>query len=485
MRHYPVFLDTRGQKIVVSGGGHCAAAKLRLLLKTESRIAVFGNAVCQEVAAWAQEGRLDLVPRALMAGDVAGARLFYAANDDANEDARVAAIAEAEGALVSVVDNLEDSAFITPAIVDRDPVTVAIGTEGAAPVLARRIKKDVEERLPQSLGLLARAGQAFRDLAEVLPQGRVRRSFWACWYDRIGPAAFASGGQDALEPALHTLLHSALHAEAASGRVALIGAGPGDPDLLTLAARDWLHEADVVIHDRLVSPEVLELARREALVIEVGKTPDGPSWKQDDINSLLVTHAAQGARVARLKSGDPGMFGRLDEEIAALDAAEIPYQVIPGITAASAAAASLGLSLTRRGRNSALRVLTGRDVEGFAEQDWAALAAGDVAAIYMGVKAARFVQGRMLLHGADADLPVTVVENVSRLTQKNLTTRLGSLVRDMATAKITGPAIIFLGLARETALPAVIPTPKPIQTHHHPRPALSSGAVAFSPDRRL
>jgi len=237
--------------------------------------------------------------------------------------------------------------------------------------------------------------------------------------------------------------------------VALISAGPGDPELLTLKARKALHEADVVIHDRLVSPEILELARREAIVIEVGKTPFGPAWKQSDIDALIVEHAAGGAHVARLKSGDPVVFGRLDEEMDALDAAGIPFTIVPGITAASAAAATIGASWTKRGRNASFRLLTGHDVAGFAEQDWRGLAQpGQAAAIYMGVRAARFLAGRLLMHGAAADTPVTAIENVSRADQKIVATTLARLPDTLAEAGITGPAILFLGLSPRQAMDA-------------------------------
>jgi len=228
--------------------------------------------------------------------------------------------------------------------------------------------------------------------------------------------------------------------------VTLAGAGPGDPDLLTLAVARALAAADVVLHDRLVSPEVLALARPGAVLIETGKEGFGAGMAQAEISALMVAHARAGWRVLRLKSGDPAVFGRLDEEIEALDAAGLDWTILPGITAASAAAASLGTSLTRRGRNGELRLLTGHDVAGFAEQDWRALARpGAVAAIYMGKRAARFLQGRLLMHGADPATPVSVVENVSRPTQQIVASRLASLAADLD--RITGPAVLMLGLA--------------------------------------
>ncbi len=461
MKHFPIFLAMEGQKLVLSGGGDAALAKLRLLMKTEARIEVFTADPAPEIVTWAGEDRLNLTARALQPGDVAGAVLFYAADEDAREDARTSAIARAEGALVNIVDNLADSQFITPAIVDRDPVTVAIGTEGAAPVLARAIKRDLEERLPVTLGALTRIGKRFRRAAEALPFGRKRRDFWADYYFTTGPRALAEDGPQGAEEALNTLLDTHLNAAPRAGHVALVGAGPGDPELLTLKARRALDEADVIIHDRLIAPEILELARREATLIDVGKEGFGPSTDQTRIAALMIRHARTGAQIVRLKSGDPAIYGRLDEELTALDAAGVGWSIIPGLTAASAAAASIGQSLTQRGRNSSLRILTGHDTKGFAEQDWAALARpGTAAAIYMAKRGARFLQGRLLMHGASPQTPVTIVENASRADQTVLQSCLATLAADLDRAEMSGPAILLYGLAPRAALAEIPQVPE-------------------------
>lgn len=466
MRHYPVFLDLRNRRIVVSGAGETALAKLRLLIKTEAVIQVFGAKPDASVAALAAEGRIVLKPRALEAGDVTDAALFYAANDETIEDHRVAKIARTEGALVNVVDNLEASAFITPAMVDRDPVTIAIGTEGAAPVLARKIKAEIEAMLPAKLGILARIAQAFRPRAELLPAGRTRRAFWAKFYGGAGEAALNEGGKLAVAAQLDTLFAETL-ANAnkpetkAIGHVSLVGAGPGDPELLTLKARRILHEADVVLYDRLVSGDILELARREAVLLETGKTGFGQGMSQDDINALIIEHAEKGHHVVRLKSGDPAVFGRLDEETDALDGAGIAWDIVPGITSASAAAAKMGVSLTRRGRNSELRVLTGHDVKGFAEQDWQSLARpGATAAFYMAKRSARFVTGRLMMHGANAATPVTIAFNVSRQDEALIATDLQSLPEALVNANLAGPAVILFGLAPKAAGSALTTIPQ-------------------------
>lgn len=462
MRHFPIFVSLENRRVVLSGGGEAALAKLRLLLKTEARIEVFATDPASDILGWEDEGRLAVIRRPLNAGDVSGAVLFYAADEDAAEDARTSAIARAEGALVNIIDNLHDSAFITPAIVDRDPVTVAIGTEGAAPVLARAIKADLEARLPASLGLLARIGKSFRRMAEALPMGRARRDFWSDYYFGAGPRA-AQQGAEALRPALDDLLADHLSRSARAGHVSFVGSGPGDPDLLTLRARRALGEADVVIHDRLVPQTILELARREAVLLDAGKKGFGPAMAQEDINALIVEHVASGAQVVRLKSGDPTVFGRLDEELEAVIAAGQSYDIVPGITAASASVAAIGQSLTRRGRNSAVRLLTGHDMKGFADHDWTTLARdGEVAAIYMGIRSARFVQGRLLMHGANRQTPVTLVENASRENQRIISTTLGCLADDLAQAAPEGPVLTLLGLAPRAAA-SLIPETAPIR----------------------
>lgn len=452
MQHFPIFLSIAGRRIVLSGGGDAALAKLRLLFKADAHLTVFAKEPDPQIENWAAQGRLTLIRRPMEPGDTLCAALFYAADEDATEDARTTALARADGALTNIVDNLQDSQFITPAIVDRDPVTIAIGTEGAAPVLARAIKADLEEKLPTGLGTLARIGKAFRKAADTLPFGRPRRDFWRDYYFNAGPKALAEG-PDAVQPALDDLLADHLTKPAREGHVAFVGAGPGDPELLTLKARRALDEADVIIHDRLIAPEILELARREATLIDAGKEGFGPSMSQDDINALIIEHARTGAQVVRLKGGDATVFGRLDEEIDAVDGASIGWHIVPGITSASAAVAAIGQSLTKRGRNASVRFLTGHDMKGFADHDWKTLAQpGQVAAIYMGKKAARFIQGRLLMHGASPVTPVTVVENASRAAQRVLETTLSSLPADLADAQLTGPALTFYGLAPRAAL---------------------------------
>jgi uroporphyrin-III C-methyltransferase/precorrin-2 dehydrogenase/sirohydrochlorin ferrochelatase len=332
MQHFPIFLDLKSQLIIVSGGGEAALAKLRLLFKTEAEIKVFALHPSPELRQAAAAGQIALHLRALAKGDATGARLVYCANEDAAEDARVAEIARAEGALVNIVDDLHGSDFITPAIVDRSPVTIAIGTEGAAPVLARAIKADLEERLPNAIGLLARVGKRFRAKAAQLSPGRPSRDFWSEYYFKAGPGLVAgSPSEAAAEQALERLLERHLQRKPREGHVAFVGAGPGDPDLLTMKARKELHEADVVIHDHGLAPEILELCRREAIIRAVDCDPS--TAVECDAN--LIKYALEGAQVVRLKHGDPSDAEETTRMIAALESRGIDWSIIPGISVAS------------------------------------------------------------------------------------------------------------------------------------------------------
>ncbi|MDF1854424.1 NAD(P)-dependent oxidoreductase [Pseudooceanicola sp.] len=321
MRHFPIFVNMEQAHIVMSGGGAAALAKLRLLLKTPARISVFAEAPAPELVDLANAGRIALHRRALHPEDLVGARLAYAADEDAAHDARTAALAAEAGVLANIVDDLNGSAFITPAMVDRDPVCIAIGTEGAAPMLARQIKADLEARLPTSLGPLTRAAQTFRKAVERLPAGRRRRAFWAEFFDRDGPEAFDAGGALALDPALSLLLDRHLTATAPAGQITLTWTGSDDPDLLTLKARKALDRADVVIHDAAIAPAVLELARREARFIALKHPVDVPPMPR-----LLTAQAAGGTAVLYI-SATP----LPDALIEGCRASGLPVTDIPGL----------------------------------------------------------------------------------------------------------------------------------------------------------
>jgi uroporphyrin-III C-methyltransferase / precorrin-2 dehydrogenase / sirohydrochlorin ferrochelatase len=446
MKYFPLFADLDDADVVVAGGGEQAAQKVRLLLKTPARITVVAEAVTEELRHLGEDGVIMILPRVFRPDDVDGSRLVYAATGDRVRDAAVSAAAKVRGIPVNVVDAPELSTFITPAIVDRDPVTVAIGTEGAAPVLAREIKTKLESWLPANLGTLARRAQALRDLvADRLPDARARRRLW----ERLLSGPFRRAVLSGADAEAGRILAAELHGDGApaKGRVALIGCGPGDPDLLTLKALQRLQEADVLVVDRLVNPKILEYARRDAERIFVGKTPGGPLTSQAEIDRLLVREALAGKTVARLKSGDPLIFGRAAEEMAALQAAGIGVEVVPGVTAAHACAARIALPVTLRERVRQFSVITGTTAEGEPDLDWKALAAeGAAFVIYMGVGNAPILRRNLLVAGADPAAPVVIVENGTRENERAFATTLHDLTDCISVRAIGGPAVIFVGL---------------------------------------
>lgn len=448
MDFLPIFVATKDRKIVVVGQGQMADAKCRGVLKTAANVIVFADTPSAEAQGWAEQGLIDLRSGLPSAQDFEGATLFYAAHADDSINDALADVARSAGAIVNVLDRTDACDFITPAIVDRDPVVVAIGTEGSAPVLARQIKADVEAMLPSELGRFARLANAFRSKVRALPEGLPRRNFWKAFFkpERIQTA----GSDEAIKASLEALLSQHLKAEPEAGSVAFVGAGPGDPELLTLKARRHIHEAEVIIYDRLVGKGVLELARREAKFIDVGKKGFGAQVTQDKINEHLVREALAGWKVVRLKGGDPSVFGRLDEELAALAEAGIDSTVVPGITSAAAGAASLKQSLTRRDRNSSITFMTAHDAKGYAEHDWRQLVrSGQALAIYMGRKSATFLQGRLLMAGADSDLVITCVENISRPEERRFTSTLSAFAQRLDDDNWNGPLIIFVGIGNE------------------------------------
>jgi len=447
MRYLPIHVDTKDARILIIGGEGAAEAKLRTLIKTEAQLNVISPEISPEIRRWAEQGLLFHIARDFQPSDLDGVRLVYAATEDDDLNLEIGNLARAQGLLVNAADQKNACDFITPALVDRSPVIVSIGTEGTSPSLARAVKTDLEARLPSGLGKLALIINTLRaKVKAAIPPLAKRQLFWADIFDgKDLVSQLRVSGEDLTQRVEDKL---AGHVKDKVGHVSLVGAGPGNPDLLTLAARQKLHSADVVVYDRLVSQGVLDFGRREAEYIYVGKEPGGTSTPQPEINAIIIEKALEGLTVVRLKSGDPLIFGRADEEIDAMEIAGVTYDIVPGITSAASAAAEIGASLTTRGHNKAVSFLTGHDAKGFAEHDWKGLAAGGArAAVYMGVGASGFIQGRLLMHGAAKDLPVTVVENASRDGQIIVATTLERLSDDIKAHGIKGPAILLLGYA--------------------------------------
>lgn len=445
MQHFPLFVDLKDRDVLVVGGGTAAARKATVLAGAGARVLVAAEPVGAELTEAAKEGRVLLQRRSFETGDVAGKALVVAASDDAALDARVSAAAGAAGVPVNVVDRPSLCTFIWPAIVDRDPVTVAISSAGTAPLLARSVRERLEALLPAKLGRLARFAEDFRAAVRALkPTIRARRRFWDGFF--AGPIAEAVlAGDDARARQQMLALINRGEASAEEGVVHLVGAGPGDPELLTLRALRVLQGADVIVHDRLIGPRILDYARRDAERIYVGKARGSHARTQDEINELLARYARAGRRVARLKGGDPFVFGRGGEEREYLLREGLRVEVVPGITAATGCAAAAGIPLTHRDQTQTLTIVTAHGRNGEPDLDWRALARDRLTlAIYMGSSAAGCIAERLIAHGRDSATPAAVVVNGTRANQHTVMGELGNLER-LAREAGSGPALILIG----------------------------------------
>tara|TARA_R110001592_G_scaffold82341_2_gene243889 strand:+ start:9843 stop:11246 length:1404 start_codon:yes stop_codon:yes gene_type:complete len=445
MRQFPIFLTVQDRPVLIAGGGEAAARKLRLLLKAGARVTVVAPDANDEILDLVEAGDIDWRARAFWPGDLAGAVLAYGATGIDAVDRQVSDTARRAGVPVNVVDRPELSDFITPAIIDRAPITVAVSSGGTAPVLARGVKAAIERLLHPNLGALALFAERFRGAVKaVVPAGRARLHFWDAFFD--GPIAARVLAGDETGAAEDMLSYVNRRGGEQDGIVHIVGAGPGAADLITLRGQRLLEQADVIVHDRLVGDGVLDLARRDADRIDVGKAPGRHPVPQDKINDILIAQARQGKRVVRLKGGDPFVFGRGGEELRALNAAGIRAEVVPGITAATACAAATGIPLTHRGHASAVTFVTGHKGDGDApDVDWAALArSGATLAVYMGIGGAGTIANDLSHHGL-ADTPVAVIENGTRPDQRVFTGHVRGLDALVRANGITGPALIVIG----------------------------------------
>ncbi|MGH8135601.1 MAG: siroheme synthase CysG, partial [Steroidobacteraceae bacterium] len=433
MRYFPVFLDLQLQRVLIVGGGAIAARKLKLLAQAGAQVTVVAPTAVAEIAARAKDGSLQWLARAFESADVVGKSIVIASAGNREVNAAVAAAARSAGIPVNVVDDAALSSFIVPAIVDRSPLVVAISSGGVAPMLARRVRALIEALLDESWGRLALFAERWRGRIRTgIADLAARRRFYDWLLD--GPVgAFVRSGRERQADLLvaERLLSERLAAGVTppAGCVALVGAGPGDPELLTLRAMRALQEADVILVDRLVSPEVLARARRDAEIIDVGKTPGGHGARQDRINQRLVAEARRGRRVVRLKGGDPFVFGRGGEELEYLERHGIAFEVVPGITAALACAANTGIPLTHRNHAQGLQLVTAHCRESLDSIDWAGLARpGQTLAFYMGVGELESIRNRLLEAGLAAATPAAIVENGTRENQRVVVTELAGLL---------------------------------------------------------
>jgi uroporphyrin-III C-methyltransferase / precorrin-2 dehydrogenase / sirohydrochlorin ferrochelatase len=445
---FPLFMRTTGRVALVVGNGAEAVNKARLLLASDVTIRLVADAPEHDLETLiaGSPSRFDLRRELWNAGHLSGVAFAYAATGVESSDRGIVADARAAGIPVNAVDRPELCDFFTPAIVNRAPVAIAIGTEGTGPVLGQMIRADIERLLAPHLGRLAILARLYRKAADALvPRGEPRRRFWREFFTGA-VAQEEARGRTALARRAATRLLKTL--ESRSGHVALVGAGPGAADLLTLRAQRLLLEADVIVHDALVSQELVGLGRRDAIRIAVGKRKNEHSASQDEINTILVRLCREGRRVVRLKGGDPMTFGRAFEEMEALRAAGLPFEIVPGVTSASAAAADLELPMTLRGVASSIVFTTGHDLKGRSLPDWAALAVkGATVALYMGRSVAGVVADRLTEAGLDPRTPVAVIENASLPTRRVLSGTLADLRSLPAIVGLGGPTLIFIGRA--------------------------------------
>jgi uroporphyrin-III C-methyltransferase/precorrin-2 dehydrogenase/sirohydrochlorin ferrochelatase len=455
----PLFHRLEGRKVVLAGAGEGALWKAELLAAAGSELLILAGDDAEGFAALAADppaGSVTVLARVWQPGDLDGAAIAVADLADEAEAARFVAAARGAGVPVNIVDKPAFCDFAFGSLVNRSPLVVAISTDGAAPVFGQAIRAKIEALLPPGLKAWAQAAHDWRPLVKARELAfPLRRDFW----ERFTARALAEperlpglGDRDDLVGALDEIER----AGAAQGKVTLVGAGPGDPELLTLKAIRALQSADIILYDDLVSAGVLELARREAKRMLVGKQGYGPAVKQDDINAMLVSLAGQGKHVVRLKGGDPGIFGRAGEEIEACRRAGIPVAIVPGISAAQGAAASLGLSLTHRDHARRLQFVTGHARDGRLPQDldWNALAdPAATTALYMARATLGLFRAKALAAGLDPATPAIAVLGATTPAEARIATTIASLPERLGELPSKGPVLVLIGHAMGAALP--------------------------------
>lgn len=447
MHYFPAFFDLSAQKVLVVGGGEVALRKIALLERCGAKITVVAREVLPEIRERAAAGKIRALIREFVPPDLDGARLVIVATSRRAVNRWIASLSEARAIPVNVVDDREASRFIVPALIDRDPVLVAISTGGTSPVLARRLRERLEALIPNRLGELALWLQSLRRAARSrLRDIGARRRYFEHLVDGAAARRYVAGDTHGAAGLAQQLLTQSSQSPRESGEVALVGAGPGDPELLTLKALRALQDADVILHDRLVPPAVLDMARRDARRICVGKAAGGAGSTQAEINALLIEHASQGRRVVRLKGGDPFMFGRGGEELEALQQAQIRFSVIPGITAAAGCAAYAGIPLTHRDHAHSVTFITGHGDGDGREPDYHALAKPGITAVfYMGLARVAHIAAKFVQHGAPDRLPAALIAQGTLENQRVVTGTLATIAEAATRAGLESPALLVVG----------------------------------------
>lgn len=453
MKYLPLFTEIKDQAVLIVGGGDIALRKARLVTDAGANVTLVAPDFIDELQQMANDQRLTLTTATFSNEHLQTPILVIAATDDSAVNRAVSKAAKTRNILVNVVDDPDHSSFIFPAIIDRSPIMVAVSSGGAAPVLVRRLREKLEALLPQHLGSLASLVGRFRGKAKTaFSTLNQRRQFWEYVLNSPVVSLLSQKKTEQAEKLMSEQLDNFAQGQIdtlTQGEVYIVGGGPGDPDLLTIKALQLMQQADVVVHDGLVSAEVLNLVRRDADRISVSKSAGCHSMPQDEINQLLVDLAGKGHKVCRLKGGDPFIFGRGGEEVEVLAAAGIPYQIVPGITAAAGCSAYAGIPLTHRDHAQAVQFVTGHSRTSGQKgtgPDWASLAKPhQTVVIYMGLINSADIVSKLMANGRNGDTPVAIVERGTTISQRVVTGQLSTLVSLIEQEKIASPALIIVG----------------------------------------
>ncbi len=447
MQYLPLFFRLRDKAVLLVGGGHVALRKARQLARAGAAVTAVAPEFSDEFAAYAEEHDISCERRLFDARDPARAWLVVAATDNSDANAAVANACSAACTWVNVVDDQAASTAIFPSIIDRSPLVVAISSGGASPTLARIVRSWIDPLLPQGIGNLADFAHARRDeVASALPTFEKRQRFWQRLLDRLAGQAGDPSATADWQQQFDALLSSAAKVATPSGTLALVGAGPGDPELLTVKGLRLLQRAEVVLYDNLANPALLDYARRDAVLLNVGKQRGSTGTSQDAINALILEHARLGRSVVRLKGGDPFVFGRGGEELELALAAGIECIAVPGVTAALGAASYAGIPLTHRDLSQSIRFVTGHRMTNEPNLDWPELAKpGQTLVIYMGLANLDGILARLQDHGMAALAPAALVENATLPTQRVLRATVNELSERVREAAIDGPSVVIVG----------------------------------------
>ncbi len=446
MNQLPIFINIQGKQCVVVGGGEIAARKIAILLKAGAKVTVVAPDVCDVLAEKVAENEVEWLKTAFDPLCLENACLVIAATNDRSVNTNVSQAAQALAIPVNIVDQPDLCTFTMPSIIDRSPIVVAISSGGSSPVLSRMLRARLESLIPEAYGRLANlAGKFRKQVQKQLPEGFARRIFWEDVLE--GPIAehMLAGREEVAFKALQQSLDHAAD-KTIKGEVYLVGAGPGDPDLLTFRAMRLMQKADVVLYDNLVSDAVMELVRRDAERIYVGKKRDNHTLRQEEINDLLVRLAKEGKRVLRIKGGDPFIFGRGGEEIDTLSSHSVSFQVVPGISAANGVASYAGIPLTHRDYAQTVTYVTGHLKDGTVNLDWPALTRPhQTVVIYMGLGGLAEICQQLIQHGLPPDHPIAVVQQGTTQYQRVMTGTLIDLPDRVEAAGLKAPTLTIVG----------------------------------------